>query len=80
MKEKKHKKLLNTLKKRNKLRLNIQRKNCSIKKQKIKKNKFLKNKKKILRLTKKLCAAKKNVKKLMNKLGILKVKNNNSLI
>ena len=67
------------MKKRNKLRLNIQRKNCSIKKQKIKKNKFLKNKKKILRLTKKLCAAKKTVKKLMNKLWILKVKNNNSL-
>jgi len=57
------------MRKRNKLRLNIQRKNCSIKKQKVKKNKHLKNKKKIMRLTRKLCKAKRDVKKLMNKIG-----------
>jgi len=75
----KNKRLLKTMRKRNKLRLNVQRKNCSIKKQKVKKNKHLKNKKKIMRLTRKLCKAKRDVKKLMNKLGILKVKNNKAL-
>ena len=66
------------MKKRNKLRLNIQKKNCSIKKQKVKKNKFLKNKKKILRLTKKICTAKRHVKKLMNQIEIITFKNNQS--
>lgn len=75
----KNKRLLKTMRKRNKLRLNVQRKNCSIKKQKVKKNKYLKNKKKIMRLTRKLCKAKREVKKLMNKIGILKVKNNKVL-
>ena len=75
----KNKRLLKTIRKRNKLRLNVQRKNCSIKKQKVKKNKHLKNKKKIMRLTRKLCKAKRDVKKLMNQIGILKVKNNKAL-
>jgi len=62
----KNKRLLKTMRKRNKLRLNVQRKNCSIKKQKVKKNKHLKNKKKIMRLTRKL--------KVKNNNSILKIK------
>tara|TARA_B110000967_G_scaffold205271_1_gene249471 strand:+ start:1281 stop:1523 length:243 start_codon:yes stop_codon:yes gene_type:complete len=69
-------KLIKRMKKRNKTRLNLVRKTCTIKRLKIKRNKFLKNKKKILRITKRLCKLKKKQRKMQNQLGILRFKNN----
>ena len=68
--------LIGLEKKRNKTKRRILNITCSIKKEKLNRNKCLKGKKKMMRLTKRICKMGQMRIKLQNKLRKLHIKNN----